>query len=80
MSFCCRPVDHVDCSFFRFRLHELAVGAGDCKLLECPASGDQSAIDLHEKIDKAMATRDAAALKEAAGALKELLFFVEGGN
>ena len=40
----------------------------------------EEAIGLHEKIDAAMASGDAAALKEATGALKELLFFVEGQN
>jgi len=38
----------------------------------------EEAIDLHEKIDTALASGDAAALGEATGALKELLFFVEG--
>ena len=38
----------------------------------------EEAIDLHEKIETAMASGDAAALKQATGALKELLFFVEG--
>ena len=47
-------------------------------LAKMHAEDREEAIDLHEKIDKAMASRDAAALKEAAGALKELLFFVEG--
>jgi molecular chaperone DnaK (HSP70) len=42
------------------------------------AEDREEAIDLHEKIDKAIATGDTAALREAAGALKELLFFVEG--
>jgi molecular chaperone DnaK (HSP70) len=38
----------------------------------------EEAINLHEKIDQAAASGDAAAMKEAASALKELLFFVEG--
>jgi len=42
------------------------------------AEDREEAIDLHEKIDMAMASGDRAALKEAAAALKELLFFVEG--
>ena len=42
------------------------------------AEDREEAIDLHEKIDVALASGDAAALKEATGALKELLFFVEG--
>ena len=37
----------------------------------------EDAIDLHEKIDSAIAARDAAALSEAGEELKELLFFVE---
>ena len=47
-------------------------------LAKMHAEDREEAIDLHEKIDKAMASGDAAAVKEAAGALKELLFFVEG--
>jgi hypothetical protein len=42
------------------------------------AEDREEAIDLHEKIDMAMASGDAAALREATGALKEFLFFVEG--
>jgi molecular chaperone DnaK (HSP70) len=42
------------------------------------AEDREEAIDLHEKIDVALASGDAAALREAIGALKELLFFVEG--
>jgi hypothetical protein len=42
------------------------------------AEDREEAIDLHEKIDSATASGDAAALKEATNALKELLFFVEG--
>ena len=38
----------------------------------------EEAISLHERIDAATASGDAAELKEAIGALKELLFFVEG--
>lgn len=38
----------------------------------------EEAINLHEKIDAAVASADAAALKEAMAALNELLFFVEG--
>jgi DNA-binding FadR family transcriptional regulator len=49
-------------------------------LAKMHAEDREEAIDLHEKIDAAMAAGDAAALKEAAGALKELLFFVEGQN
>jgi DNA-binding FadR family transcriptional regulator len=49
-------------------------------LAKMHAEDREEAIDLHEKIDAAMASGDAAALKEAAGALKELLFFVEGQN
>src|SRR5260370_3697079 len=49
-------------------------------LAKMHAEDREEAIDLHEKIAIAMASGDAAALKEAAGALKELLFFVEGQN
>jgi molecular chaperone DnaK (HSP70) len=42
------------------------------------AEDREEAIDLHEKIDMATASGDRAALQEAASALKELLFFVEG--
>ena len=42
------------------------------------AEDREEAIDLHEKIDMATASGDRAALQEATGALKELLFFVEG--
>jgi len=42
------------------------------------AEDREEAIDLHEKIDVAQSSGDAAALKEATSALKELLFFVEG--
>jgi GGDEF domain-containing protein len=38
----------------------------------------EEAIDLHEKIGTAIEFSDAAALEEAARALLELLFFVEG--
>jgi molecular chaperone DnaK (HSP70) len=38
----------------------------------------EEAIDLHEKIDAALQSGDAGALREASKALKELLFFVEG--
>jgi hypothetical protein len=44
------------------------------------ADDREEAIDLHEKIATAMASDDAAVLKEATGALKELLFFVGGRN
>jgi molecular chaperone DnaK (HSP70) len=44
------------------------------------AEDREEAIDLHEKIESARASGDAAALQEAAGALKELLFFIEGGK
>jgi hypothetical protein len=44
------------------------------------AEDREEAIDLHEKIDTAIASGDQAARKEAAAALKELLFFVEGQN
>jgi flavin-dependent dehydrogenase len=37
----------------------------------------EDAIDLHERIDSAIAARDAAALSKAGEELKELLFFVE---
>jgi molecular chaperone DnaK len=37
----------------------------------------EDAIDLHEKIDSAIASRDTAALSEASEELEELLFFVE---
>ena len=40
----------------------------------------EEAIELHEKIDRAAKSGDTAALQDAAGALKELLFFVEGRN
>jgi len=49
-------------------------------LAKMHADDREEAIDLHEKIDTAMTSRDAAALQEAAAKLKELLFFVEGGN
>ncbi|MBZ5723482.1 MAG: Hsp70 family protein [Acidobacteriia bacterium] len=49
-------------------------------LAKMHAEDREEAIDLHEKIETAMASRDAAALQEASGALKELLFFVEGGS
>jgi len=49
-------------------------------LAKMHAEDREEAIGLHEKIDAAMASGDAAALQEAAGALKELLFFVEGRN
>jgi molecular chaperone DnaK (HSP70) len=47
-------------------------------LTKMHAEDREEAIDLHEKIDTAMASGDAAALKGATAALKELLFFVEG--
>jgi molecular chaperone DnaK (HSP70) len=47
-------------------------------LAKMHAEDREEAIDLHEKIDSATASGDAAALKEATNALKELLFFVEG--
>jgi molecular chaperone DnaK len=47
-------------------------------LAKMHAEDREEAIDLHEKIDMAMASGDAAALREATGALKEFLFFVEG--
>ncbi len=49
-------------------------------LAKMHAEDREEAIDLHEKIDTARASGDVAALKEAAGALKEFLFFVEGRN
>ena len=49
-------------------------------LAKMHAEDREEAIDLHEKIDAATASGDAAALKEATNALKELLFFVEGQN
>jgi molecular chaperone DnaK (HSP70) len=42
------------------------------------AEDREEAIGLHEKIAAALASDDAAALKHATAALKELLFFVEG--
>ena len=47
-------------------------------LAKMHAEDREEAIDLHEKIDMAKASGDRAALQEATGALKELLFFVEG--
>jgi molecular chaperone DnaK (HSP70) len=47
-------------------------------LAKMHAEDREEAIDLHEKIDTAMASGDAAALQEATAALKELLFFIEG--
>ena len=44
------------------------------------ADDREEAIDLHEKIESAIAAGDSAALDEASRALKELLFFVEGQN
>jgi hypothetical protein len=38
----------------------------------------EEAVDLNERIEEALATSDAAGLDAAAGALRELLFFVEG--
>jgi len=38
----------------------------------------EEAIDLHEQIESAMASRDTEVLTEACEALKELLFFIEG--
>jgi molecular chaperone DnaK (HSP70) len=49
-------------------------------LAKMHAEDREEAIDLHERIDAATTSGDAAALQEAAGALKELLFFVEGRN
>jgi len=49
-------------------------------LAKMHAEDREEAINLHEKIDEAATSGDAAALKEAASALKELLFFVEGGH
>jgi molecular chaperone DnaK (HSP70) len=49
-------------------------------LAKMHAEDREEAIDLHEKIDTAIASGDQAALKEASAALKELLFFVEGQN
>jgi molecular chaperone DnaK len=49
-------------------------------LAKMHAEDCEEAIDLHEKIAAATASGDAAALNEATGALKELLFFVEGQN
>ena len=37
----------------------------------------EDAIDLHERIDSALAARDTARLSEAGEELRELLFFVE---
>jgi len=42
------------------------------------AEDREEAIDLHEKIDAAIESGDAEALRQASQALKELLFFVEG--
>lgn len=42
------------------------------------ADDREEAIDLHEKIEAAIAAGDSGALDEASRALKELLFFVEG--
>jgi len=42
------------------------------------ADDREEAIDLHEKIEAAIAAGDSAALEQASKALKELLFFVEG--
>lgn len=39
----------------------------------------EEAVDLHEKIEAAIASGDEAALHQAMESLKELLFFVEGG-
>jgi molecular chaperone DnaK len=44
------------------------------------AEDREEAIDLHERIDNAIKSGDAAALKQATGALTELLFFVEGAS
>jgi hypothetical protein len=49
-------------------------------LAKMHAEDREEAIDLHEKIDTALSSGDAAALREAADALRELLFFVEGQN
>ena len=38
----------------------------------------EEAIDLHEKINAAIRSNDAGALKKATADLRELLFFVEG--
>ena len=49
------------------------------KLLERMHAEDrEEAIDLHEKIEIAIDSGDAAALAEASRALRELLFFMEG--
>ena len=42
------------------------------------AEDQEEAIDLHEQIETALASRDTARLGEASEELKELLFFVEG--
>ena len=42
------------------------------------AEDREEAIEIHEKIEAAMESGDAEALGEASGALKELLFFVQG--
>ena len=47
-------------------------------LTKMHAEDREEAIGLHEKIASAAASGDAAALKDAAAELKELLFFVEG--
>ena len=49
------------------------------RLLEKMHAEDrEEAIDLHEKIEAAIESRDSVALRETSQALKELLFFVEG--
>jgi hypothetical protein len=42
------------------------------------AEDKEEAIGLHERINAAISSNDLEALKEAATALRELLFFVEG--
>ena len=49
------------------------------RLLDSMHSEDrEEAIDLHERIEAAIESRDDEALRQAGDALKELLFFVEG--
>ena len=49
------------------------------RLLDSMHSEDrEEAIDLHERIEAAIESRDDGALRQAGDALKELLFFVEG--
>jgi hypothetical protein len=42
------------------------------------AEDREEAIDLHEKIEAALGSGESEPLREAAHALRELLFFVEG--